>query len=103
MTRIFRNLPLILLAGLLFLLGTNSAQAQFEDGSLVGTIHDASGAIIPGATVSATNTGTGIVVTTTSPGSGDYEFPSLRVGVYNVKAESSGFSAAVAEKISVSV
>ena len=77
--------------------------AQFEDGSLVGTIHDPSGAIISNATVTATNTATGIIATTTSSNSGDYEFPSLRVGVYSVKAEASGFSTAVAENISVSV
>ena len=97
------NIFTTLLAGLLFLLGTNMSQAQFEDGSLVGTIHDSTGAIIPGATVSATNIGTGIVTTTTSNSSGDYEFPSLRVGAYTVKAEAQGFSTAVAENITVSV
>ena len=103
MTRTLRNISLCLLAGLLFILGANVANAQFEDGSLVGTIHDPSGAIIPGATVSATNIATGIVAKTTSTDSGDYEFPSLRVGVYTVKAEANGFSVAVAENISVSV
>jgi len=92
-----------LLAGLVLTFGTHLAQAQFEDGSLVGTIHDPSGAAIPNATVSATNTATGIVAQTTSTTSGDYEFPSLRVGAYTVKAEASGFSAAVAQNINVSV
>ena len=92
-----------MLAGLLFLIGVNTAEAQFEDGSLVGTIHDASGAIVPGATVSATNVGTGIIANTISNSSGEYEFPSLRVGTYTVKAEATGFSSAVAENISVSV
>jgi carboxypeptidase family protein/TonB-dependent receptor-like protein len=96
-------LSLSLLAGLFFLLTSNTAQAQFEDGSLVGTIRDASGAVIPGATVSATNTATGIVAKSTSNASGDYEFPTVRVGVYSVRAEANGFSAAVAENISVSV
>ena len=91
------------MAGLVFLLSGNIAKAQFEDGSIVGAIHDSSGAIIPGATVSATNTATGIVATATTNSSGEYEFPSLRVGVYTVKAESQGFSTAVAQNISVSV
>jgi outer membrane receptor protein involved in Fe transport len=103
MTRTVRNISLPLLAGLFLLLGVNLAQAQYENGGIVGTIHDASGAIIPNATVSATNSGTGIVSTSVSNSSGDYEFPSLRIGVYNLKAEASGFSAAVAENISVSV
>jgi hypothetical protein len=97
------KISLIFLAGLLLLLIPNTAKAQFEDGSLVGTIHDASGAVIPNAAVSATNTATGIVAKTTSSASGDYEFPSLRVGVYAVKAEATGFSTAVAENINVSV
>jgi hypothetical protein len=91
------------MAGLLLILGTQFAQAQFEDGSLVGTIHDPSGAAIPNADVTATNVATGIVEKTTSSASGDYEFPSLRVGVYTVKAEASGFSTAVAQGIGVSV
>ena len=81
------KISLIFLAGLLLLLIPNIARAQFENGSLVGTIHDASGAVIPNATVSATNTATGIIAKSTSSASGDYEFPSLRVGVYAVKAE----------------
>ena len=91
------------LAGLFLIVGSATAFAQFEDGSIVGSIHDASGAVIPGATVSATNTATGIVSSTTANASGDYEFPSLRVGTYTVRAEASGFSAGVAESIGVSV
>ena len=104
MKQIPKNLALYLLAGLIALLISPIAQGQYENGSLVGTIHDASGAAIPSATVTATNTATGIVNKATSTSSGDYEFPSLRVGVYSVRAEpASNFSAAVAENISVSV
>jgi len=103
MTRILRSISFTFLAGLIFLLSSNIVRAQFEDGSVVGTIHDTSGAIVPNATVSATNVGTGIIANTTSNSSGEYEFPSLRVGTYTVKAEANGFSAAVAENISVSV
>jgi len=103
MTRRVGSISLSLLAGLFILLGANVAEAQYENGGLVGTIRDTSGAIIPGATVSATNTGTGIVSQTTSNSIGDYEFPSLRIGAYTVKAEANGFSTAVAENINVSV
>jgi len=103
MTRILRTISFSLLAGLVFLFGANIARAQFEDGSLLGAIHDSTGAIIPGANVSATNIATGIAATTTTNSSGEYEFPSLRVGVYTVKAQSQGFSTAVAENINVSV
>ena len=103
MNDILRKFSLTLLAGLLFILGANTVQAQYENGSLVGTIHDSSGAVIPGTAVTATNAATGIVATTTSNASGDYEFPSLRVGIYSVKAEAGGFSTAVAENIAISV
>ena len=103
MTRTLRKLCFSLLAGLLILLGANSAQAQYENGGIVGTIHDASGAIVPNATVTATNVATAIVATSASNSSGEYEFPSLRIGVYTVKADAQGFSSAVAQNITVSV
>jgi len=80
-----------------------SARAQFEDGSLVGTIRDASGAIVAGATVTATNTATGIESKVDSDGSGDWEIPSLRVGNYRVTASMKGFNTAVADNVALSV
>jgi hypothetical protein len=79
------------------------AQAQFEDGSLVGTIRDSSGAAVAGAAIQVVNTATGIQNTATSNGSGDYEVLSLRVGVYKITATAPGFAAAIADKISISV
>ncbi len=78
-------------------------QAQYDNGSLVGTIHDPSGAPIVGAAVKITNNDNGSVADTKTNGSGDYEFPSLRVGVYKVSASSAGFSDAAAQNITVSV
>jgi hypothetical protein len=103
MSQLRCKITLFFLAGLFAFLFVSPAQAQFENGSLVGTIHDASGAAIPNAAVTATNTATGIVSHATSSASGDYEFPSLRVGVYSVRAEANGFSASVAENITISV
>jgi hypothetical protein len=79
------------------------ALAQFENGSVVGTIRDSSGAPIPNATVKITSVDTGIVSQTTSNGTGEYDLPSIRVGRYNVEASASGFSDAVAKNITVSV
>lgn len=87
----------------LFLACAGSAFAQYENGSLVGTIRDSSGAVVPGAAVTATNTATGIVARTVTTGTGDYEFPSLRTGVYRIAATAQGFAQAVAENITVSV
>ena len=90
------------LAALLTIMGV-SARAQFDNGSLVGTIHDATGAVIPGAAVTVTNDATGIVAKTTSNGSGDYELPSLRVGTYTIAASASGYADAIAKDIAISV
>ena len=92
----------ILLAGLYFLT-SGVAFAQYEDGSLVGTIRDSSGAVVTGAAVTATNTATGITVKTATTGEGDYEFPSLRTGVYTIAATAQGFTQAVAQNITISV
>jgi hypothetical protein len=105
--RIMRPKLLFLLkifwTGLLLSTLTTAAFAQYENGSLVGTIHDPSGAAIAGASVSVTNDATGITANASSNAGGDYEFPSLRVGIYTVRAEAAGFSAAVAQKIAVTV
>ncbi len=77
--------------------------AQYENGSMVGTIHDASGAAVTGATVTVTNTATGISIQTKTNTQGEYDLPQLRVGVYNVTAMADGFSQAVAQNVTVSV
>ena len=92
-----------LLVAVLFFSLTSSLHAQFENGSVVGTIHDASGAVVAGATVTATNNATGVTTKTTSDGQGDYEIPSLHVGVYAISASAAGFSDAVANNITISV
>jgi hypothetical protein len=79
------------------------AQAQFDVGSLVGTIHDQSGAAVAGASITATNTATNIESSATSNGSGDYEIPSLHVGVYTISAKATNYAEAVAQNIAISV
>jgi hypothetical protein len=80
-----------------------AARAQFDNGSAVGTIRDGSGAPIPGADVKITNTATAISTQTKTNGSGDYEVPSLHVGVYTIAASASGFSDTIAQNITISV
>ena len=60
-------------------------------GSISGTVKDPSGAVIPGATVTATNSATNVQTKTVSDDKGFYTFPSLPVGRYNVKVEEEGF------------
>ncbi len=98
-----RKFPyLIFVVGLLIAFCA-TARAQYEDGSLTGTIHDATGAVVGNATVTVTNVNTGIASRVTSNGSGDYEVPSLRVGSYSIKAEAAGFAPAEATNIAIAV
>src|ERR1044071_7794704 len=79
------------------------ALAQFETASVVGTIRDTSGAVVPGAKVTLTNTGTGVSVVRTSNGEGTYEFVTVKSGTYVVTAEQTGFSIALIDNVQVQV
>jgi len=76
----------------LYLLLIASSAAIAQNASVSGTVSDPSGAAIVGATVSAINTGTGIVSPTTTNQSGVYVFPSLPPGNYSFSAEQPGFN-----------
>ncbi len=90
-------------AGLLIAITAPKARAQFEDGSLIGTIRDGSGAVVSNAAVTVTNVNTGATKRAVSNASGDYEVPSLHVGTYSIQAEASGFAPAQAKNISIAV
>jgi len=62
-------------------------------GSISGTVRDAQGGVIPGATVAAKNTQTGVVETIQTDGAGFYNFPALSIGTYDVSIEKTGFKA----------
>ena len=94
---------LLCLSVILLMISSGQSHAQYENGSLFGTIRDASGSPVAGADVSIANTATGITTQTKTDGSGDYDVPQLRVGVYTITASAPGFSKAVAENITVSV
>ncbi|MEK6397799.1 MAG: carboxypeptidase regulatory-like domain-containing protein, partial [Terriglobus sp.] len=66
--------------------------AQDVSGSISGTVRDASGAVIPGATVKLTNTDRNLVVRTlTTNGSGIYSATALPLGNYSVEISASNF------------
>jgi hypothetical protein len=80
------------LVAMLFLI-MGIANGQTTSGDLVGTVVDASGAIISGATVVVTNVGTGVSTTTKAGGDGGIRVANLIPGSYNVTATADGFSA----------
>jgi Carboxypeptidase regulatory-like domain len=68
-----------------------SSAAQSVGGTLLGTVVDNSEAILPGATVTATNTATAVARTTVSDGRDRYSLADLPPGAYGVSASLSGF------------
>jgi hypothetical protein len=69
-----------------------SAHAQLATTtSLVGTVSDSTGKVVPGAKVTATEQGTHDVYNATTNGQGNYTFEFVRVGVYSISVEMSGF------------
>ncbi len=62
------------------------AHAQFDAATMLGRITDPSGAAVPGATVTLTNTATGVQAVTISDATGAYQFLNVRVGTYRVEA-----------------
>ncbi len=87
----------------LLVFSATSASAQYDTGSLVGSIQDSTGAEIPGSTITVLNKNTAAVFTTTTGSTGEYEAPSLHTGLYKITAAHDGFSTAVADNITVSV
>ena len=80
-----------ILAALLLPLFSTFTFAQTSNATLGGTVSDSSGALLPGVSITATNTGTGIVTTVLANESGAYQFASLQTGTYMVSAELPGF------------
>src|SRR5580698_348348 len=79
------------------------AQAQFETASVLGFVHDTTGAAIPGASVTLTNIATGVEVKATANAQGEYEFTSVHIGDYKISGSASGFSDTVTETFTVQV
>jgi hypothetical protein len=87
----------------LFLLSASAAFAQFDSGTVVGTVRDTSGAVVPGAKVTLTSVATGISVSKTSTDDGNYEFPAVKPGMYVVTAEKTGFALALVDNVQLQV
>jgi hypothetical protein len=87
----------------LLLCCAGTARAQIDTGSIVGTVKDQSGALLPGATVTATQQGTGAVQSAITSERGEYVLPNLKVGTYVVAAQLQGFKRAVRQDVVINV
>src|SRR5689334_8609076 len=79
------------------------AFGQSSTASILGTVTDQSGAAVAGATVTITNTGTGLQRVAQTDASGNYGVPTLPVGVYKVEAKSPGLQTQVANNVELLV
>jgi len=99
-TRSCWQVTILALASLCWL--APSARAQVR-GIFTGSVNDPTGAIIPGATVTATNEATGVATARPTNGEGFYTIPDLQPGFYTVRAEAQGFKTLVNAHIELTV
>ncbi len=94
----------VVLAAALLLSGLASGvYAQAVTASLVGTITDASGAVVPGAKVTIVEVNTSFARSQATSDSGYYAFGNLAPGVYRVEVEQTGFKKAIRDRVDVIV
>jgi hypothetical protein len=86
---------------LFLLISADLMWAQSTYSTLVGTVKDRTGAVLPGATVMITNVGTTAVRTILTAEAGDYSAPNLEVGTYEVAIELSGFRRSVFKDVTL--
>ena len=91
----------LLMFAICVLTGPQSASAQAVYGSIFGTVTDASGAVVPNATVTVSNPAKGVSVSAQSDSSGEYRVQHLIPDTYNVTAEATGFSKKTTENVVV--
>src|SRR5882672_8621953 len=86
---------------LVVLCSAASICAQTVVGRISGTVRDASGAVVPNTTVTATNAATNLARSGITDGDGFYTVTNLPAGIYTVTAEQTNFKKAVQEGVSV--
>jgi hypothetical protein len=80
-----------------------AAQTRATTGDIAGRIADASNAVLPGVSVTAANTETGLVRTVVSDAQGRFLIPALPPGSYTVRAELAGFAPKTLERVLVTL
>lgn len=86
-----------------FLTGASVLLAQLQEARIIGVVYDPQHAVVPGATVTVTNTGTNISETVKTDSSGNYVVTPLDPGAYTVNAVATGFQTTVRNGIELTV
>ena len=82
--------------------GVAAAQSA-STATIVGQVLDPQGAVVPNATVTATNTATGVGRSVVTTSTGNYTIPNLPPGTYEVKVEEKGFATGVTKNVALNV
>ena len=98
-----RKIVVCFAVALFALCNTLPVCAQQDTGSISGTIFDASSAVLPGATVTLKNAGTGLVRTVNTGARGEYVFTPLQVGRYELTVSAPGFRSELRGNLEVQV
>ena len=77
--------------------------AQYDTATVLGTVVDVSGAVVPGAKLTISNKTTGVQVAQLSDENGNYQFLNLRIGTYTLSAEAKGFKVASSAEFTLTV
>src|SRR5581483_2891403 len=94
---------LLLVLAVFGLMCGGTTLAQVDQGAIIGVVTDSSGAVIPGAQVTLTETETGLVLTAKTNGSGNYFFSPIKIGNYTVSASAKGFQTTEEKNVVVHV
>ncbi|MGA9465952.1 MAG: TonB-dependent receptor [Terracidiphilus sp.] len=103
-----KNSPMVrllfLLAGIAMWWGfATPLGAQTDTGSIVGTVSDASGAVVPGVEVEITNSATNVTQSVVTNAAGVYQALQLIPGTYNVKVSHAGYTTGIRQGVTVDV
>jgi hypothetical protein len=90
-------------AALLVILPATSGLGQSDRGTITGTVIDSTGAAVPGASVTVTNTATNANSAAVTTSDGVYSIPALQPGAYRVRVEKSGFKRSEIAQVTVAV
>jgi hypothetical protein len=104
----FQNTPCVLFPRLvicffLYLSLAVAAMGQGDQGTITGVVQDSSGAVIPGAKITITDTDTGLAFQRTANGSGNYIFSPLKIGNYTLSASAPGFQTTSQENVHLDI
>lgn len=92
-----------LAAAILLIAAPTVVTAQITSGTILGTVTDATGGVLPGVAVTIKNAGTGAARTTVTDSQGRYREPQLAIGLYEVTAELQGFQSQVRKNLELTV